>query len=103
MTMYPDPAGPVLSEATAQALEFPSLLAVISRLASSDLGRDRVLGLAPYQDEDALQLQRRRLEEAARLLAERSLVPGFDVPIGALLDQLSSGRPPMEGIDLVRL
>lgn len=101
--MHVDPFGSILSEATAQALELPSLLAVISRLASSDLGRDRVLGLSPYEDEDALQLQRRRFEEAARLLAERPLVPGFDVPIGALLDQLASGRPPMEGIDLVRL
>jgi DNA mismatch repair protein MutS2 len=99
----PHSAGPVLSEATAQALEFPSLLAVISRLAASDLGQDRVLGLSPYENEEALRLQRRRLEEAARLLAERSLVPELDVPIGALLDRLSSGRPPMEGIDLVRL
>jgi DNA mismatch repair protein MutS2 len=103
MTMSVDPTGPVLSEATAQALELPSLLAVISRLASSDLGRDRVLDLAPYEEEAALQLQRRRFEEAARLLAERSLVPDFDVPLGALLDRLSSGRPPMEGVDLVRL
>jgi DNA mismatch repair protein MutS2 len=96
-------SGPILSEATAQALELPNLLAVLSRLASSDLGRDRVLALSPFEDEDALRLQRRRLEEAARLLAERPLVPDFDVPLGGLLDRLTSGRPPMEGADLVRL
>lgn len=100
MTTQPDS---VLSEATAQALELPGLLAVISRLAASDLGSDRVLGLAPFTNEEELRLQRRRFEEAARLIAERSLVPGFDVPLGALLDRLSGGRPPMEGIDLVRL
>lgn len=103
MTMHVDSPGSILSDATAQALELPSLLAVLSRLASSDLGRDRVVGLAPYEEEAGLQLQRRRFEEAARLLAERSLVPDFDVPLGALLDRLSSGRPPMEGVDLVRL
>lgn len=103
MTMHVDSPRSILSDATAQALELPSLLAVISRLASTDLGHDRVLGLAPYEDEDELRLQRRRFEEAARLLAERSLVPDFDVPLGALLDRLSSGRPPIEGVDLVRL
>jgi DNA mismatch repair protein MutS2 len=103
MTMHVEFPGSILSDATAQALELPSLLAVISRLASSDLGRDRVLALAPYEDEAALQLQRRRFEETARLFAERPLVPDFDVPLGALLDRLTTGRPPMEGADLVRL
>ena len=35
----------ILSQATAQALEFPSLLAVVSVFAASDLGRERVLDL----------------------------------------------------------
>ena len=33
----------VRSDATAQALELPSFLAVVSRLASTDLGRERLL------------------------------------------------------------
>jgi DNA mismatch repair protein MutS2 len=94
---------PVLSEATALALEFPSLLAVVSRLASTDLGRERVLGLEPYGDEAILRLQRARFEETSRLLAERALVPDFDVPLGALLERLATGRPALEGADLVRL
>ena len=93
----------VLSEATALALEFPSLLAVVSRLASTDLGRERVLGLEPYGDEAVLRLQRSRFEETSRLLAERALVPDFDVPLGALLERLATGRPALEGADLVRL
>jgi DNA mismatch repair protein MutS2 len=95
--------GPVLSAATAQALELPSLLAVVSRLASTDLGRDRVLRLTPFDAEPDLRLQRARLEEVARLVGERALVPGFDVPLGSLLESLATGRPPLEGIDLVRL
>lgn len=94
---------PILSEATALALELPSLLSVVSRLASTDLGRERVLGLEPYADEAALRLQRARFEEASRLLAERPLVPDFDIALGALLERLATGRPALEGADLVRL
>ena len=96
-------ADPILSEATALALELPSLLAVVSCLASTDLGRDRVLGLEPYGDEEALRLQRARFEETSRLLGERALVPDFDIPLGALLERLATGRPALEGADLVRL
>jgi len=98
-----EPIDPILSEATAQALEFPSLLAVVSRLASTDLGRERVLSLEPYGDEAVLRLQRSRFEETSRLLAERALVPDFDVPLGLLLERLATGRPALEGADLVRL
>ena len=94
---------PVLSEATAQALEFPSLLAVVARLASTDLGRERVLRLTPYEDEAALRLQLTRFQEASRLAGERSLVPDFDVPLGGLLERLATSRPPLEGSELVRL
>ena len=92
-----------MSEATALALEFPSLLAVVSQLASTDLGRERVLSLEPYGDEAVLRLQRSRFEETSRLFAERALVPDFDVPLGALLERLATGRPALEGADLVRL
>lgn len=93
----------VLSDATAQALELPNLLAVVSHLAASDLGRERVLDLAPFEDEAPLRVWRGRFEEAARLVGERALVPHFDIPLGGLLDRLTSGTPPVEGIDLVRL
>lgn len=95
----------ILSPATAQALELPSLLAVVAQLAASDLGRDRVLALAPYRDEEALRAQRGLFEEVSRLGggAGGALVPGFDVPLGNLLERLITGRPPLEGIDLVRL
>ncbi len=93
----------ILSPATAQALELPSLLAVLSRFAASDLGRDRALALRPYEDEGELRAQRTLFEEASRLAGERSLVPDFDAPLGDLLTRIATGRPPVEGIDLVRL
>lgn len=101
--VFSPPETSILSTATAQALEFPSLLAVVSRLAASDLGRERVLALVPFEDEDALRLHRTLFEEAARLVAERALVPDFDVPLGDLLNRLVTSRPPLEGMDLVRL
>jgi DNA mismatch repair protein MutS2 len=94
---------PILSAATAEALEFPSFLAVLSRLAASDLGRERLLALRPFADESELRAQRQRLEEASRLVGERALIPSFDVALGELLTRLATGRPPLEGIDLVRL
>lgn len=94
---------PVLSEATAQALEFPSLLALLAELAASDLGRDRALALRPFEEEADLRTRRRRLDEVSRLLVQGPLVPAFEVPVGALLERLITGRPPLEGLDLVRL
>lgn len=93
----------ILSQATAQALEFPSLLAVVARFAASDLGRERVLGLVPFEEEGPLRARRTLFEEASRLVGERALVPDFDVPLGDLLTRIATGRPPVEGGDLVRL
>ncbi|MFL6260690.1 MAG: endonuclease MutS2 [Thermoanaerobaculia bacterium] len=93
----------ILSQATAQALEFPSLLAVVARFAASDLGRERVLGLAPFEEEAPLRARRTLFEEASRLAGERALVPDFDIPLGGLLHRIATGRPPVEGGDLVRL
>jgi DNA mismatch repair protein MutS2 len=93
----------ILSQATAQALEFPSLLAVVAQFAASDLGRERLLALRPFEDVGELRAQRVLFEEASRLVTERSLVPDFEVPVGELLARLMTGRPPIEGIDLVRL
>ncbi|MBV8202505.1 MAG: Smr/MutS family protein [Acidobacteria bacterium] len=114
----------LLSPASAQALELPSLLAVISRLAATDLGREKILGMRPFSDlaavgavgdavdaaaakgiagEAALRAHRRRYEEAARLIGEQPLVPQSEAPVGELLRRLGSGQPPIEGADLVRL
>lgn len=97
------PQSALLSRSTAEALELPSLLAVLARLAATDLGRDRMLALAPFTDEAELARHRQRVEEAFRLVGEASLVPEVEVSLASLLERLLSGRPPVEGIDLVRL
>jgi DNA mismatch repair protein MutS2 len=97
------PATPLLSPATALALELPSLLAVLAELAASDLGGERLAGLAPCLTADELSSRQRRFEEARRLLGERPLVPAFETPVGELLERLDTGRPPINGPDLVRL
>lgn len=102
-------APPFLSSASAEALELPGLLAVVAMLAASDLGRERVLALAPAADEAELRERRLRFEESGRVSAGRGggeggpLVPDFEVPLGDLLTRLVTGRPPLEGIDLVRI
>jgi len=93
----------LLSPASAQALELPSLLAVLSRFAATDLGTESILGLRPFTSEAALRAHRRRYEEAARLAGEQALVPESEAPAGDLLRRLASGLPPIEGVDLVRL
>ncbi|HEX4496758.1 MAG TPA: Smr/MutS family protein [Thermoanaerobaculia bacterium] len=103
MSEAPFSSSTVLSQATAQALELPSLLAVVSRFAATDLGRNQVLGLQPFEQEAPLRARRILFEEASRLVGERALVPDFDVPVGELLTRITTGRPPVEGIDLVRL
>src|SRR5579863_6471867 len=93
----------MVSAATAEALEFPRLLAVIAQLAASDLGHERVLGLRPYTDPAALAAQKERFTEASRLLVERPLVPSFELPLSVLLERLETNRPPIEGPDLLVL
>ncbi|MEM9290393.1 MAG: Smr/MutS family protein [Acidobacteriota bacterium] len=90
------------SEATLSALELPALLQVLSRLGSSDLGRQRILELRPLTPEK-LQERRGRYEEARRLLVEGRLVPSFDRSLGEVLQRLATGRPPVEGQHLKRL
>jgi DNA mismatch repair protein MutS2 len=99
----PAASNDVLSSSSAQALELPSLLAVLSLLAASDLGRERALALRPYSDESELRRWRALYEEAARLVGERALLPSFEQDLGALFERLRTGRPPLEGMDLIHL
>src|SRR5260370_42191435 len=73
-----EPAPGFASPATLEALELPSLLAVVAQLAASDLGRARVLALAPLASEAELAPARHPHEEAAPLLARPP--PGAGLP-----------------------
>ena len=93
----------LLSPASAQAVELPTLLDLLAELAASDLGRTRIQALEPFTDEEALTARRHRYQEADRLVADRPLVPAFETPLADLLERLDTGRPPVTGPDLVRL
>jgi DNA mismatch repair protein MutS2 len=93
----------VFSAATAEALEFPTLLAVLAELAATDLGRERLLAARPLSDPEAFGRQRRRFEEAQSLVAERRLVGDLGGPLADVLAELRSGRPASPGPALVRL
>ncbi|MGD2116305.1 MAG: Smr/MutS family protein [Acidobacteriota bacterium] len=93
----------VCSPASRRAAELDSLLALVAELAATDLGRARILALAPYTDAEQLAAQRRRVEEATHLLQAGPLVSGFDFPVRELLDRMGSARPELVGLDLVRI
>ncbi len=92
-----------LSQASADALEFPSLLALVAHKAATDLGRDKLLELSPFGDEEALRRRRAAYEEAERLIAARPLVPLAERPLQPLLAELERGGYNLGGRELVAL
>ena len=92
-----------LSDATASALELPSLLKLIACQAACDLGHRRLSELRPTADEAGWQRHRGRYEEAARLLAARPWVPLCEQPFAPLLAALADGGRSLTGRDLVEI
>ena len=92
-----------VTEATAEALEFPSLLRLISELTAFDAGARRVLCLGPAVSEEALERRRGRYEEVARLVEDRRLVPSFEEPVEPLLRILEGDRAELDGDRLLVL
>ncbi len=91
------------SEATLRALEFPSLQRILAELTATDLGRAGALALEPAEDAAQLEGRRSRLVEGERLLLDGALAPHLEEPLAPLLEQLRTGRPALDGRDLVRL
>lgn len=91
----------VVSAATAQALELPSLLGLLAERAATDLGHARVLALRPLADRGELEVRRRRFDEARRLIAARALVPSNDRPLEPVLRSLGDANAALTGRDLV--
>jgi DNA mismatch repair protein MutS2 len=79
-----------------EALEFPQALALVAELASTDLGREEVLGLGPVGPGE-LALRRERLEEVGRLASEALLVPAMEEALGPLGGELGRARPEIDG------
>ncbi|MEM7049463.1 MAG: Smr/MutS family protein [Acidobacteriota bacterium] len=96
-------SSPVASPATSAAVELPALLRLIAALAATDLGRARTLVATPSADEETVEARRQAYRDAARLIAERRLVPLLDHDLEPLLDSLRSDVPPFGGEELIAL
>ena len=94
---------PVASDATLAALEFRALLELIASEARTDLGRARLAELAPATEVAELERRRAAFAEVARLAAEAPLVPSEEEPIAPLVERLASGRPPLDGPEILVL
>ncbi len=98
-----EPAPPPVSAASSEALELPSLLAMVGELAATDAGRERAAGLRPLAVRPLLESRRRLYEEVERLLPGGGLVPSLDGPLLPLLEALEAGEAELEGGDLLLL
>ncbi len=94
---------PVATPATLEALEFGSYLEMLSAMAATDLGRERVRSTTWAPRLEVLDRRHRRFHEAASLLEHQRLVPSFEEPLGAVLESLSRGDSELVGIELNRL
>ncbi len=94
---------PVVSRASADALEFPALLALVAELAETDAGRLALRDLEPAAALDELRRRRQLFEEASGLLSGARLVPAFGEPLLPLVARLEEGRSSIDGPDLLRL
>lgn len=90
-----------VSASSLESLEFPQVLALVAALASTDLGRSRVLSLEPVVGE-RLEHRRGALEEIGSLLAESLLVQPLDVSVAELAEELAAARPELGGRKLLR-
>ena len=93
----------VASAATLDALEFGRLLDLVGSEARTDLGRARLAALAPADDVGELVRRRTALDEVARLAVEAPLVAWEEIPIAPLVERLASGRPPLDGVEILVL
>lgn len=100
--MVGSPVG-VVSPASPEALELPSLLALYAELAATDLGRRRLLGLAPCSELEEIRRLHRQLADTEKLLQEGSLIPSYEEPLSTLLDDLHSGDQTVSGAQLIQL
>ncbi len=93
----------IVAPASAAALEYHALLALVADEARTDLGAERLVALTPADDTETLVARRDRLEEVARLAIEAPFVPALGDGFAALLARLESAEPPLDGLEILRL
>ncbi len=93
----------VLTKASAEALELPTFLRMLAQLASSDLGRERVVQLTPLSEQKEIENRQALVSEAEKALEQITLVPFFEEPLRPLIDRLAESDSALSGTELVRL
>lgn len=99
----PAPRAGLAGPETLAALEWEALLALIADEARTDLGAQRILALEPTADREELERRRRAGAEVAALAAAAAFVPSLGEPFADLLERLESGRPPLDGSEILLL
>lgn len=94
---------PFASEATRNALEFASLVALIAHEARTDLGREHLEGLEPAPNLEELRRRREAFEAVGRLRSEKALLSAFDVPLDPLFRRAIANDPPLSGPEILEL
>jgi len=94
---------PVTSRATAEALEFPSLLALCAEFGATDVGREQILCLRPSTSQAEVEQMQARVRDTQKILEGGALVPSQEEPLQHLLTDLAGGELSIDGIQLVHL
>jgi len=93
----------VASQATTDALELPSLLALCAEFGATDVGRARVLALAPLSTRSEVEHRQALVRDTWMVLKEGALVPSQEDELLPLLAGLGDRQPSVAGLQLVQL
>jgi len=91
-----------VSQATLDALEYPSLLRLIAELAATDVGRSAALGLTPLGDAGQLDERRALYEEVRVLLVDGPLVRSLEADIEPLIVRLEDQGSLLDSHDVLQ-
>ena len=94
---------PLLSPASAEALEWPRFRRLLAALCETPFGAERAERLAPAPSFEGLTARRAAFEEAGRLLLDGPLVPGLGEGVETLVPRLVSDQPPLAGAEVLQL
>ena len=90
------------SPATLAALELPALLRLFAELAATDVGRARILALAPAASEAELGARRELFAETRVALVDGVLVGALESAVAPLLERLAEPRALLDGADVLQ-
>ena len=93
----------VASQATTQALELPSLLALCAQFGATDVGRSRILALEPLTKRSEVEHRQALVRDTWKVLKDGALVPSQEEALLPLLMGLGDRQPTVAGLQLLQL